>query len=116
MDRKQRTFVVLTALFVAALITGDFVGGKFFVLFCRALDLSEADALTYWNFIKNARRLNQNLGRALAAQYAEILFQPESAVAYRKIPLDVVKQLQQDALDCVFRVEGVTPPAAGRDS
>ncbi|MEO8215019.1 MAG: queuosine precursor transporter [Myxococcales bacterium] len=35
MDRKQRTFVVLTALFVAALITGDFVGGKFFVLFGR---------------------------------------------------------------------------------
>ena len=36
MDRKQRTFVVLTALFVAALITGDFVGGKFFVLFGRS--------------------------------------------------------------------------------
>lgn len=35
MDRKQRTFVFLTALFVAALITGDFVGGKFFVLFGR---------------------------------------------------------------------------------
>lgn len=32
MDRKQRTFVFLTALFVAALITGDFVGGKFFVV------------------------------------------------------------------------------------
>jgi uncharacterized integral membrane protein (TIGR00697 family) len=35
LDRKQRTFVFLTALFVAALITGDFVGGKFFVLFGR---------------------------------------------------------------------------------
>src|SRR3954466_542921 len=33
MDRKQRFFVFLTALFVAALVTGDFVGGKFFVLF-----------------------------------------------------------------------------------
>jgi queuosine precursor transporter len=32
-DRKQRTFVFLTALFVAALVTGDFVGGKFFVVF-----------------------------------------------------------------------------------
>lgn len=31
MDRKQRVFVFLTALFVAALLTGDFVGGKFFV-------------------------------------------------------------------------------------
>ena len=33
MDRKQRFFVFLTALFVAALVTGDFVGGKFFVVF-----------------------------------------------------------------------------------
>jgi uncharacterized integral membrane protein (TIGR00697 family) len=32
MDRKQRIYVWLTALFVAALITGDFIGGKFFVL------------------------------------------------------------------------------------
>ncbi len=35
MDRKQRVFIFLTAFFVAALITGDFVGGKFFVLFGR---------------------------------------------------------------------------------
>jgi queuosine precursor transporter len=35
-DRKQRTFVFLTALFVAALVTGDFIGGKFFVLFGRS--------------------------------------------------------------------------------
>jgi uncharacterized integral membrane protein (TIGR00697 family) len=34
-DRKQRTFVFLTALFVAALVTGDFIGGKFFVFFGR---------------------------------------------------------------------------------
>jgi uncharacterized integral membrane protein (TIGR00697 family) len=33
LDRKQRFFVILTALFVAALVTGDFVGGKFFVVF-----------------------------------------------------------------------------------
>ncbi|HVZ74778.1 MAG TPA: queuosine precursor transporter [Polyangia bacterium] len=32
MDRKEKLFVVLTALFVAALVTGDFVGGKFFVV------------------------------------------------------------------------------------
>jgi queuosine precursor transporter len=31
-DRKQRFFVWLTAFFVAALVTGDFVGGKFFVV------------------------------------------------------------------------------------
>ena len=32
-DRKDRFFVFLTALFVAALVTGDFIGGKFFVVF-----------------------------------------------------------------------------------
>jgi len=31
-DRKQRFFVWLTAFFVAALVTGDFVGGKFFIV------------------------------------------------------------------------------------
>ena len=35
MERKQRVFIFLTAFFVAALMTGDFVGGKFFVLFGR---------------------------------------------------------------------------------
>jgi uncharacterized integral membrane protein (TIGR00697 family) len=32
-DRKQYFFVWLTAIFVAALVTGDFIGGRFFVLF-----------------------------------------------------------------------------------
>jgi uncharacterized integral membrane protein (TIGR00697 family) len=35
MDRKERFFIFLTAVFVAALITGDFVGGKFFTFFGR---------------------------------------------------------------------------------
>jgi uncharacterized integral membrane protein (TIGR00697 family) len=35
MDKKQRVYVWLAAIFVAALVTGDFVGGKFFVLFGR---------------------------------------------------------------------------------
>ena len=33
LDRKQQFYVWLTAFFVAALITGDFIGGKFWVLF-----------------------------------------------------------------------------------
>ena len=33
MDRKQQLFVWLTAIHVAALITGDFIGGRFWVLF-----------------------------------------------------------------------------------
>jgi uncharacterized integral membrane protein (TIGR00697 family) len=35
--RKERVFVLLTALFVAALIAGDFVGGKFFSFAGRTL-------------------------------------------------------------------------------
>jgi uncharacterized integral membrane protein (TIGR00697 family) len=31
LERKQRVYVLLTGLFVAALVTGDFIGGKFFV-------------------------------------------------------------------------------------
>ena len=37
MRRKERVFVLLTALFVAALIAGDFVGGKFFSFAGRSL-------------------------------------------------------------------------------
>jgi uncharacterized integral membrane protein (TIGR00697 family) len=36
LDRKQRVYVFLTALFVAALVAGDFVGGKFFVFAGRS--------------------------------------------------------------------------------
>jgi hypothetical protein len=84
---------------------------KFFKVFCRALAFSEEDALKNWNYVKNARRFNQNLGRMLAAQYAEIIFRPESAITYRQIPADLVRQLQQEALHCVFRVERVESPA-----
>ncbi len=83
---------------------------KFFKVFCKALGISDEQALQHWNFIRNARRLNQNLGRELSARYAEILFQPESAVAYRKVPEADIKRLQQDALRCVYRVERVIPP------
>lgn len=83
---------------------------KFFKLFCKALQINDEDAVKYWNFIRNARRLNQNLGRDLSARYAEILFQPESAAVYRKVPEAVIKQLQQEALRCVYRVERVIPP------
>ncbi len=83
---------------------------KFFKIFCKALEISDEQAMHHWDFIRNARRLNQNLGRQLSARYAEILFQPESAAVYRKVPEAVIKRLQQDALRCVYRVECVVPP------
>ena len=85
---------------------------KYFKVFCKALGISDEAADQHWGFVRNARRLNQYLGRELVARYAEILFQPESAVAYRKVPEAVIKQLQQGALRCVYRVERVVPPLA----
>lgn len=82
----------------------------FFLLFCRALQIADDQAVQYWGTVRSARRLNQNLGRELVARYAEILFQPESAMAYRKIPENLIRELQQDALTCVFRVQSVVPP------
>lgn len=83
---------------------------KYFMLFCKALDMSEESAMQHWSFVRNARRLNQNLGRELVARYAEILFQPESAAVYRKVPEAVIHKLQHEALRCVYRVEHIVPP------
>lgn len=85
---------------------------KYFKVFCKALDISDEATEQHWSFVRNARRLNQHLGRELVARYAEILFQPESAATYRKVPEDVIRQLQQEALRCVYRVEHVVPPPA----
>lgn len=83
-----------------------------FKVFCHALEISDETAAEYWGFVKQTRRLNQYLGRELVARYAEILFHPESAMAYRKVPQETIRALQQDALQCVYRVEAVTPPSA----
>ena len=83
---------------------------RYFKVFCKALGISDEAAEQHWCFVRNARRLNQHLGRELVARYAEILFQPESAAAYRKVPENVIQQLQQEALRCVYRVENVVSP------
>lgn len=85
---------------------------KYFKVFCKALGITDEAAEQHWGFVQNARRLNQYLGRELVARYAEILFQPESAAAYRKVPEAVIRDLQQEALHCVYRVERVVPPPA----
>jgi hypothetical protein len=84
---------------------------KYFRTFCKSLGITDEAAEQHWAFIRNARRLNQYLGRELAARYAEILLRPESALIYRKVPEEAIKRLQQDALRCVYRVERVVPPA-----
>ncbi len=84
---------------------------KYFKVFCKALDMTDEDAERNWNFVKNARAFNQHLGRQLVARYAEILFQPESAATYRKVPEDVIRNLQQEALRSIYRVEKVEPPS-----
>ena len=83
---------------------------KFFKLFCDALQINESDIKNHWYVIRNARSLSMDLGRELSARYAEILFQPESALIYRNTPEAVIKQLQQEALLCVHRVENIIQP------
>lgn len=85
---------------------------NYFKVFCKALGISDEAAEQHWGFVRNARRLNQYLGRELVARYAEILFQPESAATYRKVAEEVIRQLQLEALSCVYRVEQVVPPPA----
>jgi hypothetical protein len=82
----------------------------FFRMFCEALQLPEADTDRYWGLVRKTRFYNQSLGRELVARYAEVLFQPESASVYRRLPAAVVKQLQQEALQCVYRVDAVISP------
>lgn len=84
---------------------------KYFKVFCKALAMSDEAAEQHWGFVRNARRLNQYLGRELVARYAEILFQPASAATYRKVSEDTIQQLQQEAFGCVYRVEHITPPS-----
>lgn len=84
---------------------------NYFMAFCRALHIHDDIAKHYWGIVRNARSLNRNLGRELVARYTEILFQPESAAIYRKVPEKVIQLLQQEALGCVYRVERAMPIA-----
>lgn len=85
---------------------------KNFKVFCNALGINDETAEQHWGFVRSARRLNQYLGRELVARYAEILFQPESTLAYRKVPEAAIRNLQQEALHCVYRIERIVTPSA----
>lgn len=85
---------------------------RFFKVFCKALDMEDAAAEQHWLVVRNARAVSQYLGRELVARYEEILFQPGSAMTYRKVPEATIRHLQQEALGCVFRVENIVPPPA----
>lgn len=83
----------------------------FFKVFCEALGIPEAQATNYWAYIKRSRTFNQSLGRALAAQYGEILFQPQAAQVYRQIPAADIARLRALAEGCVYRVTSRRAPA-----
>jgi hypothetical protein len=83
---------------------------SFFKVFCEALGIPEAQATNYWAYIKRSRTFNQSLGRALAAQYAEILFQPQAAQVYRQIPSADIARLRALAESCIYRVTFKRPP------
>ena len=86
---------------------------RFFKMFCRALQIDDSAAEQHWMFVRNARAVSQHLGRELAARYSEVIFAPESAMTYRKVPPETIQRLQQEALNCVDRVIHITPPVVG---
>lgn len=83
---------------------------KLFRMFCQAIGIDEGMAEHHWSYVRGARRLNQDLGRELSARYAEILFHPESAIAYRKVPPGFISRLQEEAVRNVYRVDRVVSP------
>lgn len=84
---------------------------KFFKLFCAALEISGDKADEHLMYVRNARRANQDIGRELSARYSEILFTPESAIAYREVPPALIAELQREAVSSVYQVIKITPPA-----
>lgn len=89
---------------------------KHFRLFCQALGIGTEQTEVNWAYVRSARRLSQDLGRELALRYAEILFHPESAIAYRKVPASEIAKLQNEAVRSVYRVIRVTPPESKLES
>ncbi|MHB1098564.1 MAG: hypothetical protein ACYCZR_03325 [Burkholderiales bacterium] len=85
---------------------------RFFKMFCRALQIDNSAAEQHWTYVRQVRALSQHLGRVLAFRYSEVIFAPESAITYRKVPRETIQRLQQEALNCVDRVIHITPPVA----
>jgi hypothetical protein len=81
-----------------------------FNLFCQALGIDEANAELYWCYVVTARASNQAFGRVLSAWYAEVIFQPETALVYRSISVEELGYLRAEAESCVYRVVRVIPP------
>lgn len=87
---------------------------NFFRLFCSSLGMSKENAEQNLIYVRNARRLNQDIGRELSARYAEILFHPESAIAYQKVPPSLIEELQREAVMSVYRVNHIASPETSR--
>lgn len=84
---------------------------KDYALFCKALRMDDERTNQNLAVLRGTRIANQAAGRELMRQYAEIMFQPESAIVYQELPAETVRALSQEALQCLYRVDAVIAPA-----
>lgn len=85
---------------------------KHFEIFAKALDIPELLYKDFWIYAINSTRLeHQVAGRELSDFYTNILFHPESLQVYKKVAQKTIAHLMQRAIDCVFKVVRIEPPA-----
>jgi hypothetical protein len=85
---------------------------KHFEIFAKALDIPELLYKDFWVYaINSTRREHQVAGRELSEFYTNILFHPESLQVYKKVPPKTIANLMQRAIDCIFKVVQIEPPA-----
>lgn len=84
---------------------------KPFKAFCQALEIADHEIRFFWDFvIKPLRGSRRKEGRWLSDVYARILFDPDSAMAYKGLLQATIDDLRQKATENLFIVTEVLLP------
>lgn len=78
---------------------------KAFQIFCKTLEIPDADIQFFWDFvIKPLRGTRRKEGRWLTDVYTHILFDPDSAIAYQGLSRETIDILRRKASENLFTV------------
>lgn len=84
---------------------------KPFKAFCLALEISDPEIRFFWDFvIKPLRGSRRKEGRWLSDVYAKILFDPDSAIAYKGLLHSTIDELRQKATENLFVITEILLP------
>lgn len=84
---------------------------KPFKAFCKALEIPEEEVRFFWEFvIKPLRGSRRKEGRWLSDVYARILFDSDSAMAYKGLMKSTIDDLRRMATENIFAVSEVILP------